>query len=798
MNLSRNWVYLLLLAGSTLPALAENYAGPPQALTVSENALSFCYQIGRSAPPLQAFVVSTTGQPVTFSTSHSDPWLQVNPGVGITPAAVAVGIDTNRIGEGTYSSYITVTAAEAGLTPVGISVTVSAGKLPCVTASPSTLRFVYRVGAATPEPRCVSVTSTDPGLSFSAPIPSSPWFTVTPTVGTLPARVCAVPTPLAMSPGEFRGEISIVSPVAGFATLSVPITLTVLPPSQVVAPKLRLYPGTVYFDYKIGSAPPPPQMINFSSDTVPTSMNVPPIRTSWYALTPASASTPGSMAVLANPTDLKPGTYTDDIWLTCPDLTADFWPRLRIVLTVRPGPAASLVAGPGLMAFNWQSGTKAPPSQTMAVRTIPESSVPFMAASSVSWLRVRSSTGMTAGALDVSVNPVGLPAGFYTGTITVASAEAADSPRTILATLTVTNGDGPARLAFDPPAFTMTFDAASGTVTSQNLAISSFSSMPLGFQVVPGGGSWLSVGQRTGLTPATIPVFFDTRNMRPGTYNGTITVRSNDAVNAETTIPVTLRVVTDEPVVTTVVNAASKLDGPVAPGEIVVISGSRLGPDSPVTALPTPEGFLPAEIGGTKVSFDGTLAPVLSAERDKLTVMVPFRVDGTTATEIVVESRGKKSRALRLPVAAVAPGLYAVDQSGAGQADALNDFDSDGDGFDADADDADDNDAGPNGPASPARARAMLVLRATGLGSLNPPPADMRVASDPSAPAASIGVLLNGVPVQVLSVTTIAGSAPGMLQIKIRVPDGISGPEVPLALRAGAVLTQQNITVAVK
>jgi hypothetical protein len=65
-----------------------------------------------------------------------------------------------------------------------------------------------------------------------------------------------------------------------------------------------------------------------------------------------------------------------------------------------------------------------------------------------------------------------------------------------------------------------------------------------------------------------------------------------------------------------VANVASELDGPVAPGEMVVIYGNGLGPATTALYQITPADFLDTLTGNTTVTFDGIPAPpVLRAGR---------------------------------------------------------------------------------------------------------------------------------------------------------------------------------------
>jgi hypothetical protein len=80
-----------------------------------------------------------------------------------------------------------------------------------------------------------------------------------------------------------------------------------------------------------------------------------------------------------------------------------------------------------------------------------------------SWLTATPASGTTPGSISVTVNPTGLAAGTYTGTVSVASAGAANSPRTVAVTFTVTAAALP-NLTLSPT--TLSFYGASWRVCS--------------------------------------------------------------------------------------------------------------------------------------------------------------------------------------------------------------------------------------------------------------------------------------------------------------------------------------------
>jgi uncharacterized protein (TIGR03437 family) len=209
-------------------------------------------------------------------------------------------------------------------------------------------------------------------------------------------------------------------------------------------------------------------------------------------------------------------------------------------------------------------------------------------------------------------------------------------------------------------------------------------------------------------------------------------------------------------------NAASFLSGNVAPGEMVSIFGTGLGPSTPQSFTFGSDGRVASTLAGVQVTFDGTPAPVLYVQEGQINAITPWELAGKSTTNMCVAYNGNKD-CVTPAVGAAAPGAFA---SGQGQAIAVN------------------QDGTLNSTANPAAVGSIVSLYVTGLGSISPAPADGALVQLPlpalvnpiqvafSNPNSLSPYLL---PAQVL----YAGPAPlevgGMFQINVRIPENTSG-----------------------
>jgi uncharacterized protein (TIGR03437 family) len=207
-----------------------------------------------------------------------------------------------------------------------------------------------------------------------------------------------------------------------------------------------------------------------------------------------------------------------------------------------------------------------------------------------------------------------------------------------------------------------------------------------------------------------------------------------------------------------VVNGASFQAGAVAPGEIVSLFGSGLGPASGIGAV-LAQGRLTTQLAGASVTFDGVPAPLLYVSANQINAIVPFEVAGKSSTQIVATVNGATSIARQQPVVAAAAGVFTVDMTGAGQAVVLN------------------QDGTLNSSTNPAARGSVLTLWLTGLGVLSQPYPDGEVVTG-SLGAVTHDFGINLVtPGQFPLTILYAGQAPdmaaGVVQVNGRIPLGI-------------------------
>ena len=140
----------------------------------------------------------------------------------------------------------------------------------------------------------------------------------------------------------------------------------------------------------------------------------------------------------------------------------------------------------------------------------------------------------------------------------------------------------------------------------------------------------------------------NTAGLTTGDYSGSVSLSIPGGAST-VTIPVKMKVV--GPAINAVLNAASLRAGPVAPGQMLSISGSILGPAAAAVMSADGSGLLGSSLAGVRVLFDGVPAPLTSVSSTQIGVNVPYGVAGQPTTNVRVEYQGILSPGFDLPVA---------------------------------------------------------------------------------------------------------------------------------------------------
>jgi uncharacterized protein (TIGR03437 family) len=714
--------------------------------------------------------VNVSGGFLVYSAQSNVSWLKVTsntnpiPSQGVSGSAnsvMNVYVDPSTLSAGIYNGLIAVTA---GSSTVNLPVTFTVSQTTLLTAQPNALTYTFQTGGTTPAAQTLTIATTGLPLSFTATAVSSGWLSVSPNNGaTNGVNVLTVSVnPAGLALGTYNGSISIVS---GTTTLTVPVSLSVGTgtPSTITA-----NPQSMTFQAPVGSVPTA-QILTLSSLVSQSFFLIADTAGSgWLRATPDSGSTPATITVTVDPSLLtSPGVYAGTISIR--NLSDNSQLTIPVTMTVAPG---AISATPQNLNFNLNQGANA----TQAIQLAGAGSTSFSATTGAAWLAVSPSSGNIPATVNVTASAANLAPGLYAGTVTITGGGATLA---INVGLTVSSNT----LSASPSNVTLTYSLGSATLPTASISVtSSVTGLPFSLTArTDSGGNWLVARTNSSTTPAQVTVTVEPADLSAGTYRGIVTLTSG--AGDQRTVQVNLTVLGNPaPSIRTILNGATLQPTTLAPGLIVMVQGSNLGPTTGVTATVQPAGAILNVLSNVRLLFDGVPAPVLFVRNDQINAVVPYAVANRSTSSVRAEVNGQLSSPIELRVSEAAPGLFTVDGSGLGQAAALNE-----DGL-------------RNGPNVRARRGTVVSLFATGEGITAPDGQDGRIINtDLRRPRLPVRVFAGGVPLEVL----YAGSAPGLIsgafQINVLISNAVTpGTAVPVELQVGPTRSGSAATIAVE
>ena len=743
--------------------------GGGNGLTVSPTSLNFQQTVGGTAPPTQS--LSVTGGSTSFTTTSNKGWLTVTSSSTTAPATLTVAVNGAASGliTGINSGTITISGGNTTIT-VPVNFLIESGVASVLTAAPSSLSFSQTLGEAVPDSKTVSLTSNIATTYTAAVSSGSSWLTATVPTGTATTATLTVSANASgLGTGTYQASVTVTAGTGKTAVITVTFNVT------GIAPTLTATPTAVSLSQVLSGPLPGAQIV---IDSATPTIFIAHSNASWLTVTPATTiTTPTTLSAFVSRRLLAVGTYYALITVT--GGTSPITVPVTLTIT---SPAIS--ASPAALSFAQTIGLPTAAPQTVSINS--EISTNFSATSNANWLVVTPASGITPGPLTVSIVTAGLVPGTYPATISIGTGTAAAF--TVPVTLTLTAAA--TSITAQPETVSFTASATStATPQPQTVTLTSPGSQ-FAFKAsasTVSGGSWLTVTPLSGITPASLTVAVFLAGLKAGQYTGAITITPTDTTVATKVLVVALNITsggtgTSGVTVRTILNAASLQPGALAPGEIISIFGTGLGPSAGQGPILSSSGSVGSTLADTRVLFDGVAAPMLYAGSEQINAIVPYGITGRFATSLQVEVAGNRSEALQLRVDPASPALFTATGTGKGQGAVVN------------------QDGTLNNPFFPAPRETIIALYGTGEGQTRPAGQDGRIiTTDVRPPVAPVSVTVGGLDAEV----KYAGSAPGMVsgafQINVLVPRNAPvGGQIPIEVTIGGILSQLGVTVSIK
>jgi uncharacterized protein (TIGR03437 family) len=779
-----------LTAGSGAAGSPSGYVAP--------TTLNLVAQSGTTAAVTQEIVFagsgsfSISGSPHYSANSDSVAWFSTSGVAGnlsTQGTAVTVYASPRNLGPGTYTATVQLAIVANGVAvspapSLSVNFIVTAGDV--LAASPS---VVLLNNGTTSDTVSVTTTSSTP-LSLNVTADQT-WLSATLQGSTTPTTISVTANITSLTNGLYSGNVLVTSGTT--PPLYVPVVVVV---AGVTNPSgLTTSSPSLTFAAQVGGSAPANQTLTVSSSPSGTAFTASasvttPTGGTWLSIAPkGSLTTNQALAVSVNQSGLATGTYTGNIALTANGATLNVPVNLVVNTTGTTG--GNITVSASALGFSALAAGTAPASQTLTVSsTAGSSGVAFTAAASSSgnWLSVSPTSGTTQALLTVAVNQASLSAGSYTGTITITPT----GGTAVVVTVSLSVVSEPT-ISVSPGLLSFDFQVGSGGTVSPGILTVTAAGGTASFQASASSSpNWLTVTPASGSTSTstTLSVQVNPAGLAANTtpYTGTITVSGVSGTQGSVTVDVSLSVTNPLPIVAAVLNAASFVNGPISPGEIVSIFGSSIGPVNPASLTLNSAGKVATSIGGVQVSFSGYLAPLTYASSTQINAIVPYEITASKAPFVEVIFAGQKSNEPGLQLTTSAPGIFTQNGSGTGPGAILNP----------------DNSLNTQANAAPKGGEIQIFM--TGEGLTTPAQADGTVTPanlsgvGPITPAPQlvVSVLIGGVPAKLEFAGEAPGLVAGLLQVNADIPATATSGANSITVQIGKNISQNNVTVWVQ
>ena len=467
---------------------------------------------------------------------------------------------------------------------------------PAFSVSGGPLSFTAAAAGAPTSAQPLSLSSSIPGLSFSAT--GDPWIKISPSAAVMPTSISISVDPSQLPAGTSRGTLMIQSPLAVPSIVTIPVTAVISAPA---APVLTLSTSAIQLSIVRGAGGSAEASGHFGiQNTGGGALNatVSPPQVPWLQLstsTPVSVtpSAPADIALSTASASLASGTYSTQLMVSSDTAGSA---TLSVTLTVVDARPKILLSQTGL-TFTAVAQGSSPLPQSVGILNIGQGTMTWSATaaplvSGQSWLSIDQNSGTVnapftdLSLLNVSINPAGLTAGNYYGQVQFTAAGADNSPQSISVVLNVLPPGSNAGPELRPSGVVFV-GAVGSSPGAQTVLIGNSTANALayasGSTTLPPGANWLQYTPANATVnpgqPAKLVVQADFTSLTPGVQRGVITFIFGDGSIR------TLSVLTVVPSPASGLTAkdGSRASGGCSPSSLVVQPTSLNDPSSSVT-----------------------------------------------------------------------------------------------------------------------------------------------------------------------------------------------------------------------
>ena len=759
------------------------------------------------APGTQTINLTSSIAGLAYKASSDAPWLNITPASGSMPSVLQVSLDpTGLTADSSPQATITVTAPNAvpavRTIPVTLTLVIAGPLLGRLAAASQSVSFALTQGASPSVARLTVSNQGGGSIGFTAALSTAAggnWLQVSPASGSLtagsPVSLTVTADPGSLGVGTYNGAILLASSDTG-QQFSIPVTLAITAAPQKI---LLSQTGLTFTAVAQGGKPLPQSLgiLNVGQGSMSWTDTATTLSgdSGWLAIDPATRSGTvtqpftdvSTVNVLIDPSGLSPGDYYGQIQISSvasnspqsvsvaltvlpPD--SPLPPELRptgLIFTgtagVTPGSQDVRIGNPAAQPTDYLSGVigagftiqptnaTVQPNQPATLRVYPDFSKLAPATVQRGTITLQFSDGTPK---TVSVLTVVAPSGV--GSSSSARNASTTCPSQLFPVFTELGSAGGAPAGW-PQTITVKVVDDCGAPMTTGSVVASFSNGDPGVTLINlQNGTWTGTWQpRNNANTVQVTVKAQLPNSGPaGSALGSIGLKGSK----------TLPVLSGGPL-----SPVTLKEGPLAPGDLVLIRGTNLAdaPSTPPSATP--------QLAGASVLVGGRALSLFYADNSQLLGQMPLDLPLNTDEQIYVQHGSAVGLGVPLTVAPSHPAILAIY-------DATGILVNDG---------------------HPAAAGDTVILYCTGLGAVdqsgalsnpvsvsiggqNAPPSYAGPALPQAYPPSGPPTILGG-----LASTGLGG----LYQVTLTVPAGLPAGPAPVVVSSAGQSSQAGVNLSI-
>lgn len=403
---------------------------------------------------------------------------------------------------------------------------------PAIVVSPTAFQFSAQLGGSNPAAQSLLINNTGYGILNWIANDNQSWLTVTPASGTAPATVSVAANIAGLAYGEYSGRITIADASGKDSSRTVVVTL------NITAPTLKITPGSVTVETRLGVPPPDDKYFmieNSGSGSINWTITGKP---NWLTLSQVTGTAPSAVDLIFLP-DSLPGTgnYTANLNITSPQAVNS--PQQFVVNLQHTTDVPIIAVDPDTLHFAFAASAASIPTSELVIYNAGAETIDWFIVADATWVTIDNDDGYGDAVVNIGIQPGVLSAGDYYTTLAINDPNAYNSPKTVIVHATV--APPPPTICVAPGMIKSIARAGIASVDSIDVTIKNCGTAGMTWTATA-NQPWLAVSPASGGDSTDIMIVVSQSALPVGNYTGEVSLTSPQAANSPYVVPVDLTV----------------------------------------------------------------------------------------------------------------------------------------------------------------------------------------------------------------------------------------------------------------